>query len=65
VSRFQTRQDLADKIEWEGGIEPSLDYGIKSSDMPDPELEAAWLILQTRWGILQEQVNVVRKLLPG
>lgn len=34
-------QELADQVEWEGGVADAIDYGIKSSEVP-LELEAEW-----------------------
>lgn len=41
--RFKSREDLAGKIEWEGGILESVDYGIKAEDMPEGDTELAEL----------------------
>ncbi len=39
-SRYQSRQALANKIDWEGGLEEFLfGYGCRPEDMPDQELE--------------------------
>ena len=42
--RFKSREDLAEKINWEGGIAEAVDYGIKAEDMPegDTELTELW-----------------------
>lgn len=42
MSRFGTRRDVAAKVDWEGGVDEALAYGIAADEMPDPELEAAW-----------------------
>lgn len=35
-------QQLADKVEWEGGVADAIDYGIKHDQVPS-ELEVEWL----------------------
>ena len=40
-----TKERLADKIEWEGGVLEAVEYGIKVSDLPDgvpEEIADAW-----------------------
>ena len=48
MSRYQTLEDLAAKIDWEGGIAEAVAYGIKHTDIPDghPDLAAAWARLE-------------------
>jgi hypothetical protein len=64
--RFESREALAGKIGWEGGLEESLNYGIRASDMPegDEELIAAWTALDEAWEALQSHMEAVRELLP-
>ena len=64
--RFKSREALAGKIEWEGGLTEALDYGIKVTDMPegDEELIAAWAALDEAWAALREHAIVVENLLP-
>jgi hypothetical protein len=40
------RDLLASKIQWEGGVLAALDYGLRSDDIRDPDLRAAWQRLQ-------------------
>ena len=35
-----TIEELASKVEWEGGVEGALDYGVTSDDIEDPQLSA-------------------------
>lgn len=37
---------LADKVGWEGGILETIDYGIRSSDIDDPEVARLWAELE-------------------
>ena len=65
MSRFEDREHVAGKIEWEGGMEMALDYGIKAADMPkdDAELEAAWTVMEEKWDDYREEAAKVLKLL--
>jgi hypothetical protein len=65
-NRFESRTDLAAKIEWEGGIRDALDYGIHAADMPegDEELTAAWSALEAAHKALQPLEKAVEDLLP-
>jgi hypothetical protein len=40
------RELLAYKIRWEGGVIGTLDYGLRTDDIGDPELRDAWRRLQ-------------------
>lgn len=64
--RFESRDDLAAKIEWEGGILEALDYGIKIADMPegDTELIEAWTKLQRSFETTRALVDALNELLP-
>lgn len=43
-----TPEDFLGKVEWEGGIDEALDYGLRASDLDgsDPELSEAWATLE-------------------
>lgn len=44
MSKFYDLEDLCAKVDWEGGVDQAISYGIKASDI-DPELSelrAAW-----------------------
>ena len=64
--RFESREDLASKIMWEGGLTESLDYGLRAKDMPegDEELITAWTALDEAWAVLEQRAAVVENLLP-
>jgi hypothetical protein len=66
MSKFENRQELADKIEWEGGLEDALDYGIKSSDLPESEtkLIAAWALMEAAFDELERAKRAVAELIP-
>lgn len=66
MDRFASREDLAAKIEWEGGVLESLGYGIKSGAMPegDTELETAWKALEDSFRQTTDLADEVRALLP-
>lgn len=40
------RDLLAYKVRWEGGVMAALDYGLRSDDIRDPDLRAAWQRLE-------------------
>lgn len=63
--RFADRQAVRDKIEWEGGIMEALDYGLRTTDMPegDDELIAAWGKLADGYEALRPLADAVEKLL--
>lgn len=41
---MDTRQEVAKKIDWEGGLVAAIEYGLTPDDMPegDAELRDAW-----------------------
>lgn len=41
--RFESRERLASKIEWEGGVLESIDYGITTDMLPEGDTELAEL----------------------
>ena len=64
--RFDSREDLAGKIEWEGGLMESLDYGIGTEMMPegDIELTEAWAKLEASFKETSKLADAVQELLP-
>lgn len=49
MARFESREELIGTIEWEGGIDEAIAYGIKPDDMPpdvdgevDEHLQRLW-----------------------
>ena len=63
--RFEDREALAAKIEWEGGLMEALDYGIKTDDMPegDTELTEAWAKLEASFRETSRLAHAVEKLI--
>jgi hypothetical protein len=63
--RYKSREDVASKIEWEGGIFEALDYGIKTEHMPkgDNELTEAWRDLSVAYASAAVLANKVQALL--
>jgi len=37
-----SKADVRAKIEWEGGIVGTLNYGLKDTDIADPKLASLW-----------------------
>jgi hypothetical protein len=64
--RFEDREALAAKIEWEGGLMEALDYGIKTEMMPegDTELEQAWAKLEASFRETSRLADAVAEMLP-
>lgn len=44
--RKLTLPRLAAKVAWEGGLVATLDYGVRSDDIDDPETAALWRELE-------------------
>lgn len=63
MSRFGTRRDVADKVDWEGGVDEALAYGVAADEMPDPELEAAWAAAKAAYEPYAKAAAVVEGLL--
>lgn len=64
---YESRQALANKIDWEGGLEGFLDYGFDpTDDIPerDDELEDIASTMVTRWREFQEAAGYFTALLP-
>lgn len=66
AERFVNRADVAAKVEWEGGMEGALDYGLTVDDMPegDEELQELWGDMVIYWRLYQEKAGWVENLLP-
>lgn len=49
MSKYESKEALAAKIDWEGGVMESVEYGIKVTDLPvdtPAPICVAWLKLQ-------------------
>jgi hypothetical protein len=58
-----TNEDLAAKIGWEGGVTATLDYGLRSEDIVDPELRALWAEAETRYEELSKVTDKIEEKL--
>ena len=58
-----TIEELASKVEWEGGVEGALDYGVTSDDIEDPQLSALWAKATEAHAVLQYIVADINKIL--
>jgi phage terminase large subunit-like protein len=49
-----SEEDFAAKIQWEGGVVEALDYGLKATDLKDPdtELGRTWAALDAQWTLM-------------
>lgn len=65
TDRFESREELAAKIEWEGGLEAAFDYGIRSDYMPegDEELTALWREAEDAFARFDDALYPLRELL--
>ena len=65
MTAYETRCDLADKIDWEGGYDEFFtEYGMLPEDAPDDEVYAAVdLINRESVGFLNA-IEALRELLP-
>lgn len=57
-------QELANKIDWEGGFYGALQYGIDPRYIQDKEMRELWVELQARFGMCEAIVEKIRNLLP-
>lgn len=65
MSRFENREELAGKIDWEGGLWSALEYGIRAADLPEGDLELldAWIELQSHFDSAQRVANRIYEML--
>jgi|HubBroStandDraft_4_1064222.scaffolds.fasta_scaffold46822_3 hypothetical protein len=65
TERFEDREALAAKIEWEGGLMESLDCGITTEMMPegDTGLTEAWAKLEASFRETSRLADAVQELL--
>lgn len=60
---YMTRGEVAAKVAWECGLAEALDYGLKATDMPDPELQALWGAMAIHYRSFQAAACRVEALL--
>jgi hypothetical protein len=68
MSSYVNRQELADKIDYEGGTYDMLfGYGLGADDLPqnDAELLSAFAAIDALRGAFQSAVDAFEALLPG
>lgn len=49
-----SNKEVADKVNWEGGIVPTLEWGLLHTDISDPTLAALWEELEKIGPILRQ-----------
>ena len=66
MNRFKNRDDLAAKIEGEGGAFQALKYGIRVAHMPegDDEMADRWRDMEMACGIFYLAVDRVDEMFP-
>lgn len=58
-----TRDLLASKINWEGGIISTLEYGIRSEDIHDINLRLAWRDIEVLYDQMRPRIVEFQRLL--
>ncbi len=58
-----TLRRLAEKVDWEGGVIEALEYGIRSSDIADPEVATVWRRVEQLWTELRPAVRQIERSL--
>ena len=60
------KQALANAIDWEGGLDSALHYGIRADeiDPEETELIRLWEHLEVTWKVFSEAEDQVMELLP-
>lgn len=57
------RDLLASKIRWEGGVTATLEYGLRSEDIADPDLRVQWQAMEFLWDELRPLIVAFRRSL--
>lgn len=55
--------DVANKIEWEGGIISALEYGIHADDIEDEELANLWEQLEQAYNPVHKLIILIEDFL--
>jgi hypothetical protein len=58
-----TRDLLASKIQWEGGIIATLEYGLRSEDIEDGHLRVIWRDLEVLYDKMRPKIVEMRRAL--
>jgi hypothetical protein len=63
--RYESRRDVWNKVQWEGGILEALEYGIRVDDLPegDAELAELWQRLEDAYDALEPIQKAIEALL--
>lgn len=59
-----TNQEVANKIDWEGGTEEALRWGIRWTAIADKDLAREWRRLEELFASFEDQRERVQRLLP-
>lgn len=64
---MQSRQEVSEKVSWEGGLSAALEYGLTEEDMPegDIELRTAWRTMREAWLTTVPHFSRVENILAG
>lgn len=54
---------LRSKIDWEGGVLPALEYGIRDDDIDDEELAESWAELSASYADLEDSIYIFEEAL--
>lgn len=58
-----TMARLARKIDWEGGVEGAIRYGIRSDQIADPDLAERWRELEQLYAEVEPRLRGVERRL--
>ena len=59
-----TNEEVATKIDWEGGAEEGLRWGIRHTMIQDELLSHEWRVLEEKFALYEDQRDRVMALLP-
>lgn len=54
---------LLAKVDWEGGIDAALDYGITADQFEDPELRTMWYAVQRAYNSVYKQRREINNMI--
>lgn len=60
MTKFDTFRDFADKVDWEGGVLESINYGLRAEDIPSDAPEGfadVWLEAQAIYYLLDPKID--------
>lgn len=62
MSKLNNEQ-LANKIDWEGGIIAAIEWGIHAGDIEDPEVASLWAEIEVGYSLLYPAFSRLNELL--